>query len=383
MQSSDSQLKALEFFAGGGLARLGLEPHFECVFANDIDPMKADVYRANFGDAHLNVGDVWRIKPQSLPTADLAWASFPCQDLSLAGARKGLNAPRSGTFWGFWRLVEALASNERAPDTLALENVTGLLSSRGGRDFIALIETIANSGYRVGAMVLDAEMFTPQSRQRLFIIAYKGRIPKGLEAGPRPHFHPPAMQSLVSRMDSATQMAWIWWRLPDAPKRNTQLEDILDREVDPALWRSEEACQKLINQMAPQHFTRFEAALAENTFRAGAVYRRIRMEQGHKIQRAEVRYDGLAGCLRTPAGGSSKQLLLITENKKARLRPLSSREAARLMGLDETYRLPTKETPALKVLGDGVSTSVVRWLTENLLAPLNAEKRLHTKEKAA
>jgi DNA (cytosine-5)-methyltransferase 1 len=88
------------------------------------------------------------------------------------------------------------------------------------------------------------------------------------------------------------------------------------------------------------------------------------------VQRAEIRYDGIAGCLRTPAGGSSKQLLLVTENGRARLRPLLSREAARLMGLDDSYKLPSAETNALKVVGDGVSVPVVRWLGEHLLAPL-------------
>jgi DNA (cytosine-5)-methyltransferase 1 len=78
----------------------------------------------------------------------------------------------------------------------------------------------------------------------------------------------------------------------------------------------------------------------------------------------------MAGCLRTPAGGSSKQLLLVTENGRARLRLLLAREAARLMGCDDGYRLPDNETAALKVLGDGVCVPVVRWLGENLLAPL-------------
>ena len=78
----------------------------------------------------------------------------------------------------------------------------------------------------------------------------------------------------------------------------------------------------------------------------------------------------MAGCLRTPAGGSSKQLLLVTEKGRARLRPLLAREAARLMGCGETYILPDSETAGLKVLGDGVSVLVVHWLGRHLLAPL-------------
>ena len=122
--------------------------------------------------------------------------------------------------------------------------------------------------------------------------------------------------------------------------------------------------------MASLHRQRVEAALADPKWNAGAVFRRIRLEKGGRIQRAEIRYDGIAGCLRTPAGGSSKQLLLVTESGRARLRPMLAREAARLMGLEDSYRLPPGETNALKVVGDGVSVPVVRWLGQHLLAPL-------------
>jgi DNA (cytosine-5)-methyltransferase 1 len=143
----DSGAPLYEFFAGGGMARLGLAPDFACVFANDIDPAKASAYRAAFGDADMRVGDVWKLGTGDLPgQAALAWASFPCQDLSLAGARRGLAAPRSGAFWGFHRLIEKLAHDGRAPDVLALENVTGLISSHGGADFTALMHALDGLG---------------------------------------------------------------------------------------------------------------------------------------------------------------------------------------------------------------------------------------------
>lgn len=370
MQMSDSKPSFLEFFAGGGFARLGLAGQFDCAFANDFDPLKAQVYRDNFGTDHFSGADVWKLTSKDLPDASLAWASFPCQDLSIAGARKGLNAPRSGAFWGFWRLIEQLEAEDRAPQTLALENVVGLVSSRGGRDLAALTETLANAGYRVGAMVIDAALFSPQSRPRLFIVAHKGRIPNGLEGPPDPLFHPPALQQVVARLDPQTRLAWCWWRPPCPPLRNADLEDILERDPPPKAWRSQADLDRLVELMAPAHRARFEAALGRKDWRAGAVYRRIRVENGEKVQRAEIRYDGLAGCLRTPAGGSSRQFLVVSENGKARMRPLLAREAARLMGAPEDYRLPARDTPALKVVGDGVSAPVVRWLGQHILAPL-------------
>ncbi len=359
----------LEFFAGGGMAHVGLSGRFDCAFANDLDAMKCATYRTNFPNVRIEQGDVWNLAPASLPTADLAWASFPCQDLSIAGGRRGLNAPRSGAFWGFWNVIEKLGP--RAPKTIVIENVAGLLSSHNGRDFTALITELADAGYRVGAMLIDAALFSPQSRPRLFIIAHKGRIPAGLEAdAPDSVFHPPSLRAAVEALPDTTHLAWVWWRLPHPKRRNADLASLLDRDPPASAWRSDAATRKLIDQMAPLHRQRVEAALENPNWNAGAVFRRIRIENGQRIQRAEIRYDGLAGCLRTPAGGSSKQLLLVTENGHARLRAVSAREAARLMGLDDSYRLPAAETNALKVVGDGVSVPVVRWLGEHLLAPL-------------
>ena len=86
------------------MARLGLGSGWSCLFANDFDPVKAATYRANFGDAaaHFHEGDVWKLSADDLPgRADLAWASSPCQDFSLAGARTDLSGERSSTFFDF------------------------------------------------------------------------------------------------------------------------------------------------------------------------------------------------------------------------------------------------------------------------------------------
>jgi DNA (cytosine-5)-methyltransferase 1 len=364
-----ARLSFLEFFAGGGMARRGLAGLFDCVFANDFDAMKCAAYRMNYPDEPLDSGDIWNLDTKQLPEADLAWASFPCQDLSLAGERRGLNAPRSGAFWGFWNVVEQLGKG--APRTLVIENVAGLMSSHRGRDFAALVTQLADAGYRVGALLIDAALFLPQSRLRLFIVAHKGRLPAHLVMDqPDAQFHPASLCAAVDGLSDETRMAWVWWRLPCPPKRNADLATLLERNPPEDVWRSEAATRKLIEQMAPLHRQRVETALKEKRWMAGAVFRRIRIEHDERVQRAEIRYDGMAGCLRTPAGGSSKQLLLVTEHGRARLRPLLAREAARLMGCDDGYRLPDNETAALKVLGDGVSVPVGRWLGENLLAPL-------------
>ena len=102
----------------------------------------------------------------------------------------------------------------------------------------------------------------------------------------------------------------------------------------------------------------------------GAVYRRTRPgENGIKRQRAEVRFDDVAGCLRTPAGGSSRQIILVIEGKRIRSRLLSPREAARLIGLDDDYGLPERYNHAYHVCGDGVCVAVVRHIAQHVLEP--------------
>ncbi|MDO1559384.1 DNA cytosine methyltransferase [Brevundimonas sp. 2R-24] len=359
----------MEFFAGGGMARLGLEG-WRCLYANDLDPMKARAYAENFGAGHLVQADVWSLGPDSVPSpVDLAWASPPCQDLSLAGQRAGLSARRSGAFWGFHRLIKALSRQGRAPTTVVIENVTGLLTSNGGADFAALCEALADLGYRVGALEADAALWSAQSRPRVFVIATRGD-PKGLTVeDPGPPFHSDRIRTAHARLGSVAKTAWVWWRLNQPTPPAQRLIDLLEPDAG-RRWFTSERTDRLIAQMAPLHRERLGQALASGQRTAAAVYRRTRHEDGRRVQRAEARFDGRAGCLRTPAGGSSRQFVLVIEEGGVRARLLTAREAARLMGLPDAYRLPASEQAALKLVGDGVSPHVVAALNRDILLPL-------------
>ena len=351
------------------MARIGLGDGWTCAFANDFDPVKATAYRANFNDAgssngkgHFHEGDVWAIEPGALPTADLAWASSPCQDFSLAGARAGLTGGRSSTFFGFWRLMAALNAEGRGPDTIVIENVVGLLTSHDGRDFTALCQALAGEGYRFGALEIDAARFTPQSRPRVFVVAT--RKPAEALAGPSP-FHSRAVKAAHSRLPPALQADWIWWGLDAPPARNTDLAAML--EPDAAVsWSTADKTRALLALMAPGHRAAVETHVNSGQRVVGAVFKRMRGGQ----QRAEVRFDGLAGCLRTPRGGSSRQTLLVIDRGEVRSRLIGPREGARLMGLPDAYILPGSQTAGLHVIGDGVAPPVVRWLANRLLEPL-------------
>lgn len=355
---------AYEFFAGGGLAGLGLAG-FDTVFANDLDAMKARAFRANHADTPFLQGDVWALRADDLPgRPDLAWASSPCQDVSLAGARGGLEAGRSGAFWGFWRLMQDLSAEGRAPRVIVLENVIGLLTSGGGRDFAVVCQAMGEAGYRVGALEMDAALWLPQSRPRLFVVAIRGDAPT--QPGPLAPFHTPRLIAAHARLPEAVRAAWAWWSLPVPPRRNLDLGSLL--EPDEAVAWLDDA-ETVLALASPLHQRRLEAVLASGQRRVGAAYRRVRTENGVKVQRLEIRFDGLAGCLRTPAGGSSRQYVVACEGGAARVRRLTGREAARLMGVSNDYRLPGSESAALKLMGDAVAVPVVRALTEGLLLP--------------
>jgi DNA (cytosine-5)-methyltransferase 1 len=369
------KLEFIEFFAGGGLARLGLGDKWHCTFANDICEKKARCYRQNFhGAPELHVGDVWDVTPAMIPGRPaLAWGSFPCQDLSLAGNGYGLDAHRSGSFWGFWQTIQGLKHASRKVPLVVLENVVGLLSSKGGADFVKLGETLAQDGYKLGAMVIDAVRFVPQSRPRLFIVAVDSHTPID-EAISLRHpdriWHTDRLIAAYNRLPEQLKQAWIWWGLRRPPSMHKTFADVIEHEPVGVTWHTKADTQKILGQMSAINLEKVRAAQLAPTPQAGTVYRRTRVENGIRLQRAEVRFDGLSGCLRTPAGGSSRQIVILVDGKDIRTRLLSPREAARLMGVKDSYMLPQNYNEAYHLMGDAVAVPAVRWLANNLLYPL-------------
>jgi DNA (cytosine-5)-methyltransferase 1 len=365
-----------EFFAGAGMARAGLGIGWNCIFANDFDDKKADSYRSNWpggsGNNVLVTVDVGKLTTIDLPgIADLAWASFPCQDLSLAGAGAGLKGARSGTFWPFWRLIEGLRAEGRAPKLIVLENVCGTLTSHGGNDFRSLIQALSDEGYRAGALVIDAAYFVPQSRPRLFIVGVSGDIeiaPHLIAHAPQRPFHTTALVGAYRTLSQSIKEEWIWWHLPVPNSSVKRLPEILDEDVG---WHTPAQTNRLIELMSPVHRAKLSSAIRSGARTIGTIYKRTRPDDfGVKRQRAEIRFDEVAGCLRTPGGGSSRQTIIVVEGKKVRSRLLSTREAARLMGLPESYILPQKYNDAYHLMGDGVVVPVVRHLACQILEPL-------------
>lgn len=366
-----------EFFAGGGMARAGLGAGWTCLFANDFDARKGLAYQANWGTGgELTVGDVRALDPAVLPgEPDLVWGSFPCQDLSLAGAGAGLKGERSGTFHAFWDVIRGLVDQGRAPPLVAVENVCGTLTSRGGEDFATICRTFAEAGYRFGPLVVNAELFVPQSRPRLFVVGARdgvGIAPGLLSPGPLEPFHSRAVRRAAAALPESLCERLLWWNLPTPPRRATTFADLVEDSPEGVAWHNQAETKRLLDQMAPVHAAKVEAARRAGRRMVGGVYRRTRVEGGAKVQRAEVRFDDVAGCLRTPAGGSSRQILLVVDGPRVRSRLISARETARLMGLPDTFILPRNYGDAYHLTGDGVAAPVVRHLARHLFEPLVA-----------
>lgn len=349
-----------EFFSGIGLVREAIEPlGWECVFANDIAPEKATMYADRFGTDHLVVGDINNLTLADLPQdLGLMSASFPCIDLSLAGNRRGLEGQHSGTIWPFLDLVADYVSKRSGPKALLLENVTGFVTSRGGLDLAEVCARIAELGYLIDLVVVDARWFTPQSRPRLFLIALRED-----QAG---HAFPPLGD--VTRLHSTAirrfqrehrDLPLVELPLPEpphaSPKRLVHILD--DIPANHESWWDEEQVRALA--MHDRHAARIGELLLGKRDGVATMYRRVR----HGRTVGELRSDTIAGCLRTANGGSSVQFLVDCRHGRPRIRPLTGREYARLQGAGD-FPITVGRRQAQSGFGDAVCVPAVRWLVD-------------------
>ena len=265
---------------------------------------------------------------------------------------------------------------------IVLENVCGTLTSHSGTDFTAICQALSKGGYRFGALIVDAVLFVPQSRPRLFIIALRRDvdIPETLTGdGPDGGFHPRRLRTAYRKLPKALHDDWIWWRLDPPPPRDIGFADLVEDEPSGVAWHTPEETRALLAMMSDLNLKKVRAAERENRRVVGTIYKRTRRDEvGRKVQRAEVRFDDIAGCLRTPAGGSSRQLVLVVHGRSKRSRLISSRETARLVGLPDEYVLPDNYNEAYHLTGDGVVVPVVRFLAAKLFEPI----LLHTTREA-
>ncbi len=360
-----SEPRVVEFFAGIGLVRLAVESiGARVVWANDIEETKRALYAENMSAEHFVCDDVRNVLGEDLPDAEIATASFPCVDLSLAGNRLGLTGRQSGMFWEFARVIDEMGA--RRPKVVMLENVPGFATSRGGADLLATLECLNRLGYTCDLLALDARRFVPQSRLRLFIIGSS----HSLKNEPRwaPHVLRPAWTRRLA--DSHPELKLVAFDLPDPPESSDSLADIVERlRPQDEVWWEPARLSRFEESLSPIQARRLARAKKARTKSWATAYRRTR----DGVPRWEIRGDTLAGCLRTARGGSSKQAVVEAGAGQVRVRWMTPREYARLQGVPDNYRLNTvSENQALFGLGDAVCVPAVAWLARHCLRPLAA-----------
>jgi DNA (cytosine-5)-methyltransferase 1 len=355
MQEDKIKPTCLDFFAGSGLVAEGLKDFFQTVWANDFCKKKAKVFCANHGAEIFHLASIEHVYGKDVPNALLSWGSFPCQDLSLAGNMGGLSSSRSGLVWQWLRVMDELPEK---PPLVVAENVVGLVSSAKGEHYRKLHNALVERGYKVGAVVIDASYWVPQSRKRVFVIAVDNRIPTGQFETNYPNWsHPESIIKAANSLES-----WIWWNLPMPNARKTKLDDVVDFT---APCDEPEKQERLLSLVPENHREKMEIAVRNGSC-VFPGYKRIR----HGQQVLELRFDGVAGCLRTPEGGSSRQFLVIQENGSIKTRLLTVRETAALMGAHKNYNIPGTYNDGYKAMGDAVAVPVSHYLAEKLLFPL-------------
>lgn len=355
-------LRAAEFFAGIGLVRRALETAgFTIEFANDIEPSKLAMYRANFGDRDFLLGDVRDVRGVDVPDIELATASFPCTDLSLAGRRRGLSGEESGMFWEFARILKEMKA--RRPNVVMLENVPSFATSNDGQDLRAVILELNRLGYSCDAIRLDARWWVPQSRPRVFIVGSRETIPGASEWRPS-SLRPAWLIRFALRNRDLKMHAF---PLKDPPQRGVRLANVVERMPShDSRWWDRSRTAKFVQSLSPLQRRRLRSMESADSVSWHTAYRRTRC--GRAVW--EIRADDLSGCLRTARGGSSRQALVEAGRGSFSVRWMSSREYASLMGVPEYKLDAVSENQALFGLGDAVCVPAVAWLANEYLAPL-------------
>lgn len=357
---------ALEFFAGIGLARMGLEEaRVDVAWANDIEIDKQAMYEGHFGadedDHTFALGDLSDVHPDQMPaTADIAWASSPCTDLSLAGDRAGLRGKESGAFWQFTRVLDEYGPEKR-PKVAVLENVVGLATSHGGEDLAAAITEFNRLGYSCDVLMIDARRFLPQSRPRLFVVGAQSP-PKRQQA--QSELRPDSLMHVFGNTSLRTHRAVL--PAPPAPVTSGLGMYVEKVHGNDGRWWDEMRTAAFLGSLSLRQADRVNELRKAKTVSYRTAYRRTR----NGIPVWEVRADDVSGCLRTARGGSSKQAVVKLGGGKAQVRWMTPREYARLMGAGLYDLGGARTNQALFGFGDAVAVPVVSWLAKNYLVPL-------------
>lgn len=315
-----------------GLVRAGLEQvGVRTVYANDICPTKAKLYRSNWGTDALVQDDIRNVSAADIPDVEIATASFPCIDTSVAGKRAGLEGEQSGLINEFVRILTE--SGKRIPKAVIVENVPGFRTVNGGRDFALVVSRLESLGYSVADVAVDAAAFVPQSRARVFLLGTQGEAPA----------------------------------VPDPPRETTSLRLVDVASTDSPWWPRRRRDDALAS-LSPLQRARVNQWQADSSVRYFGAFRRTR--NGRPVW--EIRSDQIAGTLRTLSGGSARQAIARIGAGRFDMRWMVLDEYARLQGAEGLRYDAVSERQAMYALGDAVCVPVMKWIGDNWVKRLTA-----------
>lgn len=298
----------IDLFAGTGGIRLPFdELGGTCVFSSEWDKFAKQTYKANFGEEPF--GDITKIDEKKIPDFNLVLAGFPCQPFSNAGHKKGFQDARGTMFFEIARIIK-----EKKPEVLFLENVKGFKNHDKGKTFATIAQILDDLGYNLDAKVLNAKDFgVPQNRERFYMI---GLLRDNF--GDDAHFE-----------------------FPTPPCPTTRLGDILEKEVDikytisDKLWAGHQRRKK-------EHQAKGNG-FGYCLFDEDSIYTSTISARYHK--------DG-------------SEILIAQKGKNPR--KLTPREAARLQGYPEDYKIVVSDCQAYHQFGNAVAVPVIRALAQAL-----------------
>lgn len=306
----DEKVKIIDLFAGIGGIRLGFEHaakgNVQCVFTSEWNKYSVQTYTANFKDKMIH-GDITQIDQDIIPAHDILLAGFPCQPFSQAGLKKGFADTRGTLFFDIERILRA-----KKPQAFLLENVKQLKGHDQGKTLSTILEHLKNIGYEnIQHQVLKAKDFgLPQNRERIYIIGF---------------------------LDNSIQ-----FEFPKPTNEPIRVGDILEDNVDSKytisdkLWEGHQR-RKIINKEKGKGF-------GFNLFNKDSAYTNTLSARYYK--------DG-------------SEILIAQENKNPR--KLTPREAARLQGFPDTFKIPVSDNQAYQQFGNSVPVKVVEKVAEQML----------------
>ena len=334
----------IDLFAGIGGMRIAFEKQGgRCVFTSEWDAYARKTYAANFhdGPGHVFAGDITTVHEKDVPDHDVLLAGFPCQPFSIAGVSKknalgrphGFADKTQGTL--FFDVARIIA--EKQPKAFLLENVKNLVNHDKGRTFSTIIEVLSNElGYHVTSKVINGKHFVPQHRERIIIVGFRedagfdwqGLSLPTLETAPK-------LSSILHRQDGSEPADWNF--LEGKKGKVTAAYTLSDK-----LWA-------YLQDYAAKHREK------GNGFGFGLV-------SGKDTARTlSARYY---------KDGSE---ILVSQGPKKNPRRLTPRECARLMGFDDSFRIPVSDTRAYKQFGNSVVVPVIAEVARVMAPFIKAE----------